>query len=206
MPPDERATKVADRCATHPGRPKAAACERCGRSLCIVCAVPVRGVAYGPECLGEVLGDDAPPVEAPKPTRAPADRVAGVALLVALAATLAPWTRFGAGSGWFHGAWSADVRWSMLAAISALVGAIAWWTAKPGRGTIGRRVCLGACVGLAVGALLSILNPPPFTKPALAPWVALAAAIVALAALLARGEARVLAAGPEQQPAGGEGD
>ena len=62
MPPDERATKVADRCATHPGRPMAASCERCGRALCIGCAVPVRGVAYGPECLGEILGEDAPPV------------------------------------------------------------------------------------------------------------------------------------------------
>lgn len=184
MPPDERATKLADRCATHPGRPKAAACERCGRSLCIVCAVPVRGVAYGPECLGDVLGDDIPPVETPRPTRSPADRAGGVAILVAMVATLAPWTRFGTGSGWLHGAWSADVRWSMLAAVSALVGAIAWWRMRPGGGTIARRVGLVVCVGVAVGSLLAIVNPPPFTKPALAPWVALAGAVVAFVALV----------------------
>jgi hypothetical protein len=190
MPPDERATKVADRCATHPGRPKAAACERCGRPLCIVCAVPVRGVAYGPECLGDVLGDDVPPVETPRPTRSPADRAAGVAILVALVATLAPWTRFGTGSGWLHGAWSVDARWSMLAAISALVGAVAWWRMRPGREALARRVGLVACVGVAVGSLLAILNPPPFTKPALAPWIALATGVVAFVALVTGSRAR----------------
>lgn len=195
MPPDDRATRVADRCATHPGRPKAAACERCGRPLCIACAVPVRGVAYGPECLGDVLGDDVAPVPAPGPTRSPADRVAGVAILVALAATLAPWTRFGTGSGWFHGAWSADVRWSMLAAVSALVAAVAWWRARPGRGTIARRVCLPACVGVAAGSVLAIVNPPPFTKPAPAPWLALVAGVVAVAALAAGARGRAAAEG-----------
>jgi hypothetical protein len=157
----------------------------------------VRGVAYGPECLGEVLGDDAPAVEAPRPTRAPADRVAGVTILVALVATLAPWTRFGTGSGWFHGAWSADVRWSLLAALAALVAAIAWWTAKPGGGRIARRVCSAACAGTALGSLLAIVNPPPFTKAAPAPWVALAAAAVALAALLV-GHRRDLRPTPRQ--------
>jgi hypothetical protein len=205
MPPDERATKVADRCATHPGRPKAAACERCGRALCIGCAVPVRGVAYGPECLSEVLGDGAPAVEAPRPTRAPADRAAGVALLVALVATLAPWTRFGTGSGWFHGAWGADVRWSMLAAISAVVAAIAWWMAKPGGRTLARRVCLVACVGGAAGSLMAILNPPPFTKPALAPGVALVAAVVALVMLLAGAGTRARGSREEPTPARSEG-
>jgi hypothetical protein len=205
MPPDERATKVADRCATHPGRPKAATCERCGRALCIVCAVPVRGVAYGPECLGDVLGDDVPPVDTPRPTRSPADRAAGVAILLALVATLAPWTRFGTGSGWLHGAWSADVRWSMLAAISALVGAIAWWWARPGRGTIARRVSLAACVGIAVGSLLAIANPPPFTKPALAPWVALAAAVVAFVALVTGSGARGRRRATEPPPPDPEG-
>jgi hypothetical protein len=32
---------------------------------------------------------------------------------------------------------------------------------------------------VAAGALLAIVNPPPFTKPALAPWIALAAGLVA---------------------------
>ncbi len=185
MPPDDRVTKVADRCASHPGRPKAADCERCGRALCIVCAVPVRGVAYGPECLDTVLGDDAVLVEAPKPTRAPADRAAGVALAVALIATFAPWTRFGTGSGWWHGAWSPDVRWSMLAAVAAVVAVVAWVVAGPGRrrARLGRRVCMVACVAVAIGSLFAFLNPPPFTKPASAPWIALAASVAALVAL-----------------------
>jgi hypothetical protein len=140
-------------------------------------------VAYGPECLGDVLGDDAPVVVDPKPTRSPLDRAVGVALLVALVSTLAPWTRFGTGSGWLHGAWAWDVRWSMLAAIASLVGAIAWVAARPGRGRFGRKVCIVASVGSALGSSFAILNPPPFTKPALAPWIALAASVTAVAML-----------------------
>jgi hypothetical protein len=48
-----------------------------------------------------------------------------------------------------------------------------------------------ACVGVAVGSVLAILNPPPFTKPALAPWVALAASVSALAALATASRARL---------------
>jgi hypothetical protein len=191
MPPDDRATRVADRCATHPGRPTAAMCERCGRALCLVCAVPVRGVAYGPECLDEVLGPDASLVETPKPTRAPAELAAGVAIVVALLATFAPWTRFGTGSGWLHGAWSPDVRWSMVAAVSAVAAVVTWVIARPGHDGAARRVCMVACVGVAVGSVLAILNPPPFTKPALAPWVALAASVSALAALATASRARL---------------
>ena len=191
MPPDDRATRVADRCATHPGRPRAATCERCGRALCLVCAVPVRGVAYGPECLDEVLGPDASLVETPKPTRAPVDLAAGVAIAVALLATFAPWTRFGTGSGWLHGAWSPDVRWSMVAAVSAVAALVAWVVARPGHDGAARRICMVACVVIAMGSVLAILNPPPFTKPALAPWVALAASVSALAALATASRARV---------------
>jgi hypothetical protein len=184
MPPDERVAKAADRCAIHPGRPRAATCDRCGRGLCIVCAVPVRGVAYGPECLRTVLGDDAPPEEPSQATRSTAERIAGVAILVALAASLAPWTLFGAGSGWFHGAWALDARWSMLAAPSALIGSVAWWGSGPRGYRWGRVVCVVACAGVALGSALAIANPPPFTKAALAPWIALAAAVVALSALV----------------------
>jgi hypothetical protein len=195
MPPDERATKVVDRCATHPGRPKAATCERCGRALCVECAVPVRGVAYGPECLGDVLGVDAPVVVTPRPTRSPLDRAAGVALGVAFVSTLAPWTRFGTGSVWLRGAWAWDVRWSMLAAISALVAIVAWALARPGSPETARRVCMAACVGSTVGSILAILNPPPFTRPALAPWIALIASVAALAMLRAASARQPRAAG-----------
>jgi uncharacterized membrane protein YfcA len=78
----------------------------------------------------------------------------------------------------------------MLAAISALVGAVAWWRMRPGREVFARRVGLVACVGVAVGSLLAILNPPPFTKPALAPWIALATGVVAFVALVTGSRAR----------------
>jgi hypothetical protein len=73
----------------------------------------------------------------------------------------------------------------MLAAISAFVAIVAWALARPGGPTTARRVCMAACVGSTVGSILAILNPPPFTRPALAPWIALIASVAALAMLRA---------------------
>jgi hypothetical protein len=44
---------------------------------------------------------------------------------------------------------------------------------------------MAACVGSTVGSILAIFNPPPFTRPALAPSIALIASVAALALLRA---------------------
>jgi len=107
-------------CATHPGRPAVARCGVCDRPLCLACAVPVRGEAIGAECLSAVLGDEgvpAPPERAHPPA---APFLALLGSLVAVVGTALPWTRFGPGSGAL-GAWSGTVRWSLVAAVAAVV-------------------------------------------------------------------------------------
>jgi hypothetical protein len=180
MPTEERTTKGAERCATHPSRLTVGTCEVCGRPLCVECAVPVRGRVLGPECLSEVLGDDIPlatPPRAWKRSRAPLDRMIGASLGVAVIATLFPWTRFSTGSG-FAGSWALEVRWSMLAACAAVIG-LGLWLGLGRRPRAARTAAIASGTIVAVGSLLAALNPPPFTKPALAPWISLGAGAVA---------------------------
>jgi hypothetical protein len=179
MPPEERTLKAGERCANHPSRTIVAACDVCGRPLCVECAVPVRGRVLGTECIPEILGEQTVIVP-PKPwrrraVRSPADRVAGALLAVAAGTTLLPWTRFSSGSG-FAGAWALDARWSMDVAVVSVVALMLWFL-------LGRRPRATRVVAIIGGTLiaaaswLAILNPPPFTKPALAPWLALAAGV-----------------------------
>ena len=174
--------KGVERCANHPSRPTVATCELCGRPLCVECAVPVRGRVLGIECLSEVLGEDTPatpPIRTWRRNRSPIDRATGAFLVVAVLVTLLPWTRFSTGSG-FAGAWATDPRWSMLAACAAVLALVAWLG-------LGRRVMVARTVAIlggaviATGSLLAALNPPPFTKPALAPWIALVAGVLVTA-------------------------
>lgn len=178
MPTEERSLKGAERCATHPTRATAATCEVCGRPLCVECAVPVRGRVIGVECLSEMLGEEValaapPPAWRRRAIRSRTDAGIGAFIAVAALVTLLPWTRFGTGSG-LGGAWAFDQRWSIVAAFAGVVGLVAWLL-------LGRRPAPARIVAIvsgsvvAVGSLMSILNPPPFTKPALAPWIALVA-------------------------------
>jgi peptidoglycan/LPS O-acetylase OafA/YrhL len=171
--------KTTDRCELHPGNPTVARCDTCDRALCLVCATPVRGQVFGPECLPFDVADEAP---AP-PRRPPMPRrwlALGIALTVVVAATFLPWTRFGQASGWF-GAWGWPLRWSMLAAVAGSAALAVWLVRRrrPGRGVALVLEVLGAAACL--GTVLAIVNPPPFTKAALAPWIVLAAGFVAVA-------------------------
>ena len=183
MPTEERVAKGVERCANHPSRLTVGTCELCGRPLCVECAVPVRGRVLGTECLSEVLGDDTPTSTPPRTWRryrSPIDRLIGVALAVAVVVTLLPWTRFSTGSG-FAGAWATELRWSMLVACSAVLTFVAW-LGLGRRPVVERAVSLVGGAVIAAGSLLAGLNPAPFTKPALAPWIALVAGVVAVAA------------------------
>jgi hypothetical protein len=176
-------------CATHPGRPAVARCGVCDRPLCLACAVPVRGEAIGAECLSAVLGDEGVPAPPERAHRPAAPFLLLLGALVALAGTALPWTRFGPGSGAF-GAWSGTIRWSVVAAVAALVTAVIalalvlrylrrvvrWgWFVLP---TVPAFVA-----GLA--AVLHAVNPPSFTRPWIGGWVTLGGATVAILAALA---------------------
>ena len=161
-----------------------ATCDECDRPLCLACAVPVRGRVLGQECLSSVLGEDAAVPDAPPaPRRVGAGWLVGLGFLVAVVGSALPWTRFSVGSGLLGGWGFSPPRWSLLASGAALLGLACWaaWTfrgPRPGRWM--RLVLAAMAILVAAGAVLHILHPPPFTHPAVGPWVALAGGVIAL--------------------------
>jgi hypothetical protein len=166
------------RCAHHPARTAVDRCDRCGEPVCLACAVPVRGRVLGPGCIAEELGDPAlmAPPEPDRPLAGPAIALAGA--VVAVVATAGPWTRTGAGDR-LLGAWVADLRWSMIAAIAAILLIPAWWRLR-GRGRRSDAVAVTVLGGVvAAASILAIVFPPTFQAASWGPWAALGGAAVA---------------------------
>jgi B-box zinc finger protein len=174
---DRADPKIAQRCQRHPGQAAIAVCNRCGISLCVSCAVPVRGEVIGPECIGEVLGggSDRSPADALDPGRL--GLLGGFGLLFAAAATCIPWTWFGSGASLF-GAWSLDRRWSMLAAVASVLGLVAWTGCRLRGAELADAVAMIAGSVAAGAAVLALLNPPPLTHAAVGPWLTTAGGVV----------------------------
>ena len=135
----------------------------------------------GRECLpADVKSPDGnEPVPPPRP--GVSRTVLGAGFGVALLATALPWTRFGEAARPL-GAWVWDPRWSMLAAGAALAGSAIWVVGRRRGGRPWSVLLAGVGAAVTVGSLLSILNPPPFTKAAAWPWVSLVGGILASAA------------------------
>jgi hypothetical protein len=137
--------------------------------MCLACAIPVRGITVGQECLAVALGDEAPP---PSPPGAPPIDVARWitvgGFLLAAVATLLPWSRFGTGSEPL-GAWGDSFRWSLVAAVAAVVGLLLAATRSRSDGGV---VVVAAIV--VVASILAVADPPAFTSPWLGPWLAIA--------------------------------
>jgi len=177
------ATRAAERCEAHPGSASVARCARCDRTLCLACAVPVRGTVLGPECLP---ADVAAEAGATDPPRAPMPRrwlATGLGLAILVCTTALPWTRFGTGSGWF-GAWGLPLRWSGVAALAA-VAAFLTWVVRRRPGPVAGRIVAALCAAAAAGAGLAVADPPAFTQAAVAPWVAVVAGVATAAVALA---------------------
>jgi len=150
--------------------------------MCLACAIPVRGRVLGAECLPDDAGPAGEEAGPPERRSGRPAALAGLGSLAALATTAFPWTRFGTGSGAL-GAWGTG-RWSLLAALASIAGLLVWAVARMRSGAPGRIASLvltGAALGVVAGAGLAIMNGPPFTKPALTPWLCLAAGCLALA-------------------------
>ncbi len=132
--------------------------------------MPVRGRVLGPECLAE-LGDPALTAP-PEPDRAVAGSWGAVAgAVVALLATAGPWTRTGAGDR-LLGAWVPSLRWSMIAAVAAIVLLpVSWWFRVHGSLSGAVLVILGGTAVVSASAL-AIAFPPTFQAASWGPWVA----------------------------------
>ncbi len=157
-----------------------ATCDGCGRPLCLSCAIPVRGRTLGAECLAEVLGPEAPIPEIPSRAGSPARTVARAAFAAAVLASFLPWSRAGAGSGWF-GAWSTPPRWATLSAVAAVGGLLLSWGSQTRPRWAWETAAAVAGALVVLGAIFAIWLPPDFSGPWMGPWFALAAGIVASA-------------------------
>ena len=169
-----------ERCQHHPTRAAVARCAGCERPLCVSCAVPVRGRVFGPECIADELGDPDLTVP-PEPDRPrPAVWVAVAGAVLALIGTIAPWTRTGAGARVF-GAWVPSVRWSMVAAVAAIVLVVAAWRLAVGIGRATWTVIVAGTI-VAVASVLAIAFPPTFQAASWGPWIGLVGGSTAAAA------------------------
>jgi hypothetical protein len=134
----------------------------------------------GPGCVAAELGDPALTalIEPDRPAVGTWPAVAGA--LLAMIGTAGPWTRTGAGDRVF-GAWVPDLRWSMVAAVAAvLVIPGAWWLRNRGLRSVALTVTLlGATI--AVASVLAIAFPPTFQAASWGPWVAAAGGSVTAA-------------------------
>jgi hypothetical protein len=146
--------------------------------MCLACAIPVRGLLIGPECLRDFV-DDAPVVEpSPGPDPRVGDRLALAGFAVVLVASFLPWARFA--DPRLFGAWVWG--WSLYAPAGAMAGLAAAFAGRlrPLDLPIEAALYVAAAIAAGAGALLYRLDPPVLAGSSLAPLLALAGAATAL--------------------------
>lgn len=175
-----KTTLARERCELHPDRAAVGLCARCGRTVCLECAVPFRGTLRCERCAAIELGEPAPAVVEPR-RRLRAEHGVLIFLLVASAATIPPWHRSGTLttplSAWTFGidGWAALGCAALAgAAVLALVAAL---RRPPARLTLGLAVALSALSAAATGVVLA--RAPGFFVSTPAPFAALGATIAA---------------------------
>jgi hypothetical protein len=151
----------------------------CGRALCLACAVPVRGRVIGPECLSKVLVDAPALPHIPDPIPARGRKLELVGFAIVVIASVFPWSRLGDSSGYF-GAWAP--HWSLLAVGAAWLGLLMMLVdrVRPMDPRVGTAALFLLGVVAGVAAFLHHRHPPLLAVATGWPWVALAAAAIAV--------------------------
>ena len=170
-------TTAPERCAQHEDRPAEGVCGRCGRALCVECAIPFRGeLRCEPDAALE-LGDPAPPPQ-PRSRRVGLDRVALVLLIVAVASTIPPWHRSGTLTSLFSVWRPLPDIWSTLAAVASVAAtAVLLFALVRRSGSRRLRLAWALLAGAAAAStLITLLRAPDFFSTTAAPMVMLAAA------------------------------
>jgi hypothetical protein len=174
------ATLARERCAIHPDRGAVGHCERCGRTVCLECAIPFRGAVRCERCAALELGDPEPAPEERR-RRIRAEHLQLALLLVALAATIPPWHRSGTLttrlSAWTFGldGWAA-LSCVFLAAATVLILVAALRRSLTAQ-AVGAGSVLSALAAISIGVTLA--RAPGFFSATAAPFLGLGATILA---------------------------
>lgn len=166
----------------HAERSAVGRCERCGRTVCLECAIPFRGAVRCDRCAALELGEPAPgPPERRIRVRAEHGELA--LLLVAGVATILPWHRSGTLTSPLS-AWNLTLDgWAALACMT-LAAALALLLLAALRPSVALRAVaagslLSAISAAAVGVALA--RAPGFFSSTPAPFLALTSTIAAAA-------------------------
>lgn len=182
---------TSERCGIHADRVAVSSCDRCGRPVCLECAIPIRGQVLCSEDAARELGS--PLLNPPRPehSRRP-EVVAGTLLALALVATAPPWHGEGELTGVLS-AWRPGLEpWAFVSCLSLLGAAVLALTPLVVRIESRARVSAGyasLAVLAVVAAAVTLVAAPDFFSPTPAPFVvmglALAGAVVGFGRLRA---------------------
>lgn len=167
-------------CGEHGDRPAVGTCGRCGRPLCVECAVPFRGSVRCQACAALELGDPAPSVK-PRRTRLGLEPLALVLLVVGVAATVPPWHRSGTLTSVLSVWRPTPDTWSFVAAVCiTLAGVICAISLRRRRRAAGWPVAWATAAWLgSAAALISLIRVPDFFTVTAAPMAVMLAAAAA---------------------------
>lgn len=179
MEPSE-ATLARERCSLHPDRAAVGRCERCGRTVCLECAVPFRGGIRCERCAALELGEPAPS-SPERRRRLRAEHAELALLLVAAIATILPWHRSGTLTSPLS-AWSFGLDgWAALACVvlatAVVLVLLALLRPSSGRWALAAGSMFSALSAMAIG--IALARAPGFFSSTPAPFLALGATIAA---------------------------
>ena len=180
---DSSEAKLArERCEVHPDRQAVGLCERCGRTVCLECAIPFRGAVRCERCAAIELGETAPIVAEP-PTGRRGEGWVLTLLLVAGAATIPPWHRSGTLTTVLS-AWSFGLDgWAALGCTAAAAALLLAFIALVRRPAGARALALSAVLSAlsAASTGVALARAPEFFSTTPGPFIALGATIAATA-------------------------
>jgi hypothetical protein len=171
------ATLERERCSVHPDRGAVGLCERCGRTVCLECAVAFRGAVRCERCAALELGDPEPVVSVRR-RRLRLEHAGFGALLVGLAATLPPWHRSGTLTSVLS-AWNFTLDgWAGLASVALGLSAAAMLLGlvRPSSRANAAAVILAGFA--SVGIVVALARAPEFFSATAAPFLALTGSLI----------------------------
>ena len=169
-------------CDRHPGAVARDTCRRCGRAVCLACAIPVRGEILCPECVREELGADVPAGAGPAPPRV--SPWGGALFLATALVAMLPWDSSGERTGWFSALSLRPDPWPLIAvAFLVAAGVLGLRRVDPRRPRRWGHLAAGV---LGLAAVLVATPAPEFATRSPVPYLVLGLGALAVAMTVLR--------------------